>query len=235
MNALLLSATKGTRLLPLTLKTPKCLLPLVNDKPMLQYWIDTLLELDINKIFINIFPLKEKIISYIESLPEKIKNKIYIHNEEFLEPTGMVLSKLSLLLDNPILIIYPDTYIEKSEVKKFIENINLCIDYPVVLGIDYIENTRSKGKVTLDEKGIIIKFQEKPGIDKPGYFNAGIMMINNSVINFFKTEELSNMELTLDILPAFENKIIGIRLFNTLDIGDSLETYYQAYERFNKK
>ena len=42
IRALLLSAGLGTRLRPLTLKTPKCLVE-INKKPILQHWLNKFL------------------------------------------------------------------------------------------------------------------------------------------------------------------------------------------------
>lgn len=238
MDCLLLSAGPGSRLLPLTLKIPKCLLPLVNDRPILRYWIDALLEASINRIFINVFHLKHKIIEYTEGLPEEIRNKIYIHNEEALEPTGEVLSKLRFLLGDLTLIINSDTYIEKEEVIRFIRNAETSVDflYPICLGIEKRDNVRGKSMVCMNKKGkgYITDFIEKPDTDQPGYSFAGIMLMAKVAINSYKPDELSQKELTKDILPDFKNRMVGCEIKKVMDIGDSLDTYREAYNAFKK-
>ena len=70
-TALILCAGFGSRLNPLTLKTPKPLLKL-NDKTMLEVCINLTLKLGVQKIFINTFHLGDQISKYIENQREKI-------------------------------------------------------------------------------------------------------------------------------------------------------------------
>jgi mannose-1-phosphate guanylyltransferase len=52
MKALLLAAGLGTRLRPITNTIPKCLVK-INNKPLLEIWIETLFEVGIDEILIN--------------------------------------------------------------------------------------------------------------------------------------------------------------------------------------
>ena len=65
-TALILCAGFGKRVQPITDSVPK---PLINykDKTLLENTIKFLIKLKINKIKINVFYLKEKIISFIEN------------------------------------------------------------------------------------------------------------------------------------------------------------------------
>ena len=65
MRALLLAAGIGKRLRPLTNTTPKCLVE-IQGKPLLQMWIDKLLNLKINEIIINTHYLAEKVETFVK-------------------------------------------------------------------------------------------------------------------------------------------------------------------------
>lgn len=69
-EAFILCAGLGTRMRPLTLTTPKPLVPVLG-KPMLEHNIDLLIGMGIRKIIINAFYLKEQIEEYIAIIAEK--------------------------------------------------------------------------------------------------------------------------------------------------------------------
>ena len=233
MNALLLSAGEGTRLRPLTLETPKCLLPLVNDEPILKYWIDTLIEIGINKIFIDIYWLKDKVIQYVNTLDEKTRNRIVLHVEDHLEPIGEVLVKEVHRLSSPIMIINSDTYIEKEQVRKFIWLAKDYRPFLICLAIEKKDSVKGKSVVILNKGGVITDFVEKPDADQPGYIWAGILLMDNSVIYSYETKELMKKELAEGILPDFKNRMIGLEIKGMVDIGDSLEIYKRTYQQFS--
>ena len=52
IKVLLLSAGLGTRLRPLTLKTPKCLVK-INDKPLLEHWLNKIEEINCKEVIVN--------------------------------------------------------------------------------------------------------------------------------------------------------------------------------------
>ena len=52
VKALLLAAGLGTRLRPLTDEWPKCLMP-IGDRPLLEYWLETLYSTNVRKVLVN--------------------------------------------------------------------------------------------------------------------------------------------------------------------------------------
>ena len=53
MRAVLLAAGLGTRLRPLTDTVPKCLVP-IKGKPLLDIWIESLLQAGVERILVNL-------------------------------------------------------------------------------------------------------------------------------------------------------------------------------------
>ena len=64
IRALLLSAGFGTRLRPLTLTKPKCLVE-VNGKPILEHWLNKLEEINTERILINTHYLADKVNNFL--------------------------------------------------------------------------------------------------------------------------------------------------------------------------
>ena len=53
VRALLLAGGLGTRLQPLTDEWPKCLMP-IGERPLLEYWLETLFSIDVNEVIVNL-------------------------------------------------------------------------------------------------------------------------------------------------------------------------------------
>ncbi len=171
MKALILAAGYATRLYPLSLNTPKPLLPIAN-KPMIEYILEKINEVDeINEVFIvtnnkffnNFTEWKSK---YNEEKPVTIINDKTLSNETRLGAVGdidFVVRNKNVSED--LLVIAGDNLFEFS-LKE------LCGFFikkkSTVLGIYDIKD-KSKaankfGVVELDSEFKILKFDEKPSI-----------------------------------------------------------------------
>ena len=64
MNAILLSAGYGSRLRPLTLERPKCLIKIKN-REILSIWINKLHKINVKKILVNTHYLHKKVENFI--------------------------------------------------------------------------------------------------------------------------------------------------------------------------
>jgi MurNAc alpha-1-phosphate uridylyltransferase len=104
-KAMLLAAGFGTRLMPLTERTPKPLVP-VSGKPMIEYALDRLLAYGIEEVVVNVSHHKEQLMDYLsafKSLSFKISEEA-----EPLETGGGLKKALPLLGDEPVFTINSD-------------------------------------------------------------------------------------------------------------------------------
>ena len=90
MKAMILAAGLGTRLKPLTDKTPKALIPLLG-KPLLYYLINRLKEIGVKEIIINVHHHAEQIIDYLKK--NDFNMRIEVSIEKTLLDTGGGLKK----------------------------------------------------------------------------------------------------------------------------------------------
>ena len=119
MNAVILAAGFGRRLLPLTKDIPKPLLK-VRGKNLIDYHIESLSKAGIGKIIINTHYLPELIEDHVSEKYQGLD--IQFSREDKILGTGGGLKKAaSLLNDDPILVINTDNFLEE-DYKKFISN-----------------------------------------------------------------------------------------------------------------
>ena len=103
-QAFVLGAGLGTRLRPLTEELPKPLVPIFQ-KPLISFALDHLIDIGIEKIFINTHRLPEK---FAEAFPENRygSHTIYFVNEPVLLDTGGGIKNIEVDLGNEPFITY---------------------------------------------------------------------------------------------------------------------------------
>lgn len=105
-HAMILAAGLGTRMRPLTLTTPKSLIP-VAGKPMIDWCLDWLIEGGIEQVVVNTSYLAQQLEQHLHQC---CNPKIHISREEPvpLETGGGILKALPLIGDAPFLVMNSD-------------------------------------------------------------------------------------------------------------------------------
>jgi mannose-1-phosphate guanylyltransferase len=219
MKAILLAAGLGTRLRPITIITPKCLVD-INGKPLLEYWLDNLFSAGIEKIFINTHYLSDKVHDYLNSY--KLRFKIIISHEASLLGTGGTLVSAIDFIgnDESFFVIHADNY-SKFNIQDMmdihakrddgIEITMMCFktDRPESCGILKIENNR------------VIDFYEKIRNPPGNIANGAVYIFSRKIIKYIYKNKEQIHDISNDLIPKFLGKI---QVFenNTYhrDIGD---------------
>ncbi len=122
-TALILCAGFGKRLNPLTLGTPKSLLK-IKDKTFLEHCIGLIENLNIKKILINSFYLKEQINRFIQNYNSNIEIKIIEDGNQILDTGGGILNLINNSDEENFLVFNPDTIWNEdynSEINRMID------------------------------------------------------------------------------------------------------------------
>ncbi|MFN3579872.1 MAG: N-acetylmuramate alpha-1-phosphate uridylyltransferase MurU [Pseudomonas sp.] len=109
MKAMLLAAGKGERMRPLTLTTPKPLLP-VADKPLLQWHIEALADAGLKQLVINHAWLGEQVEQAFGSGERQGVSIAWSAEGEPLETGGGIFKALPLLGDGPFVLVNGDIW-----------------------------------------------------------------------------------------------------------------------------
>ena len=107
-TALILCAGFGKRLNPLTLNTPKPLLK-INNKSLLEGCISMLIKLEIKKILLNTFHLKQQIFDFIKNTKFPIEIEIIDDGKDILNTGGGIVNMSNYSKSDDFLILNPDT------------------------------------------------------------------------------------------------------------------------------
>lgn len=176
-SALIMAGGKGTRLMPLTEKTPKPLIE-VGDTAILDITISRLINFGVQNIYISIHHMKEQIIEYVDA-----KNyDATIHYVEENEPSGtlgaikfmgewkydhLLVMNCDLLTNVNFESFLEDTI--KANAKMSV----VTIPYKVAIPYAVLEN----------EGGYVTGLKEKPTISYQT--NAGIYFVNKSALKHY--------------------------------------------------
>ncbi len=170
MKAVLLVGGKGTRLRPLTYRTPKPLIPLMG-KPLMMHVIDSLPD-EVDETIVPVGYMRDVMEDYLEKNPPR--RRITIVEEERPMGTGGAVKNVEDHIDGPFLVINGDSissldmrrFVDFHKRKKAFATISLWeVDDPTPFGI-----------VDLDDEQRIRRFQEKPTKEEAfsRLINAGV-------------------------------------------------------------
>lgn len=112
MKAMILAAGQGKRMQPLTLHTPKPLLP-VGGKPLIVHHLERLRAAGCVDIVINLAYLGEKIARLLGSGEDYGVSIQYSREKEALETAGGIIQALPLLGDEPFWVVNGDVWCDR--------------------------------------------------------------------------------------------------------------------------
>ncbi|MDB3888230.1 sugar phosphate nucleotidyltransferase [Candidatus Pelagibacter sp.] len=222
-TALILCAGYGKRLNPITLNTPKPLLKLKN-LSMIESCIDLIISLNIKKVLINTFYLKEQFFKFFENKKYKIEIKIIEDGNNILNTGGGVLNMVNQSDEKDFLIFNPDTLWNERYNDEINSMINLYFSKKLKNILLLVNKNLSfdknlKGDFNL-ENNLITNQENK------NYIYTGCQILNKSILinkkldNFpiytiwnslIENKQLSGFESTLDFYH-----LTNLEVFNKL-------------------
>ena len=107
IRALLLAAGLGTRLRPVTLTTPKCLVQ-IGKRPLLEHWISNLESCGCSDILVNTHYLAEQDQGFLNQRPKSRINIEISFEAELLGTAGTLLANQNFFHESTALLIHAD-------------------------------------------------------------------------------------------------------------------------------
>ena len=227
MKALLLSAGLGTRLRPLTNTLPKCLVP-INNKPLLEYWLENLSKVGVSEFLINTHYFNEKVEEFVEN--SKYNNQItLVYEKELLNTGGTILHNKNFFKnDEDFMLIHADNLCF-CDFNNFINtHKNRDKKCDITMMLFKTQTPKSCGIVELDKNRIVQKFHEKVENPPSDLANGAVYICSNKIITFLETLNKKDIDFSLDVIPSYLGRI-NTFLNDTYhrDIG-TIDSYKQA-------
>jgi len=218
MKAMILAAGEGTRLRPLTLNTPKVMLPLAG-KPLLQYILNLLRFHSITEVTINLHHLPKVVMNWLGNRGKFGICVIYSVEDTILGTAG-ALTKLRDFFDDTFVVIYGDmlTNLDISSLVEFHQAKGAL----ATVALFEVEDPSGYGIVELDNENRIRHFIEKPapGVTSSNLANAGIYMLQPEMIDYIPSDTF--YDFGYDLFPALLSQ--GARLFSYVTTDSILDT-----------
>lgn len=194
-TAMILAAGFGTRMRPLTLETPKPLLP-VADVPLIEWHIYAIKSAGITNIVINCAWLADKLVAAIGDGSQYGVTISWSREDEALETAGGIRKALDMIGDKPFLLVNGDVWTTTDYAKvvasaeKAGGSAYLCL----------VDNPTHNPTGDFLLEGFQVK--TKPYKEAQGYTFAGVSVLNPAM---FTDLELNKKEPLAPILVAAMN------------------------------
>ena len=206
LRALLLAAGLGTRLWPLTLHTPKCLMPVAGE-PLLGRWLRQLEAAGCEAVLINTHHLADQVEAFLRERPAGPMRVQTIYEPELLGTAGTLLANRAFFEASTGLLIHADNAMAEDlqgllaahaarPAQCMLTMLTFCTDQP-----------RSCGIVATDAQGIVTAFYEKLS-DPPGTCaNGALYVFDSQLLSFIVGMSPRPSDFSTEVIPALMGRI----------------------------
>lgn len=206
IKALLLAAGYGTRLRPLTLNVPKCLVE-INGEPLLSNWLKKLENLGCEEVLINTHYLSEKVVAFLEKFNSQKLKIIISYEKEILGTAGTLIKHIDFFKDSTGLLIHADNF-TTDNLRDFINNHYLRPKKCIITMLTFkTDNPSSCGIVKKDKEGKVIAFYEKSIKKNGNCANGATYAFDEEFVKFMKELSFEVSDFSNDVIPLLMGKI----------------------------
>ena len=227
MKAVIIAGGLGTRLRPLTNKTPKPMLP-IGEKPILEHLVNWTKKGGIKSVVLCVSYLKESIEDYFGDGEKFGVNIEYAISKKQLATAGQ-LKTAEKFIDDDFVCMYGDSIFNFS-LRSMIKQHSIKKSF-VTMSLNEHKTTLPYGVIETSKNGKVVNWNEKPEIK--ANINMGCYIMNPQVFNLIPKNKSYGMD---DVIKkAMKKKVVNsfITKKGFTDIGNT-ESYKQACEEYEK-
>ena len=229
MKAVILAGGLGTRLLPLTKKTPKPMLPL-GDKPILEHIVDWTRDNGVKSIVLCVSYLRDVIEDYFEDGKKFGVSIEYAISNKPLATAGQ-LKTAEEFIDDTFVCMYGDSIFNFS-LRNMIKQHKQKKAF-ATMGLFEYKTNLEYGVIKTSPKGKVLSWEEKPEIK--ANINIGCYVMEPKILNYIPKNKPYGMDDVIKKAMKQKKLVNGfISKKEFVDIGNK-ESYKKASELFSQK
>ncbi len=227
MKAFLLAAGHGSRLRPLTDRTPKCLVP-IRGVPLLAIWFDLCRRYGIDEVLINLHAHSQAVRDFVAKNSGGIRVRLF-EEPILLGSAGTLRANRSWVESEPSFwVIYTDV-LTSANIARMAE-FHQQHRGAATLGVCPVPDPQRSGIVVTDSGGIIRQFIEKPENPPGNLAFGGIILARPELLT--SIPDKTPVDLGHDVLPLFANRMYAHLITEYhRDIG-TMESYAAAQKEW---
>jgi mannose-1-phosphate guanylyltransferase len=208
VRVLLLAAGVGSRLMPFTATTPKCLIK-INGRPLLDYWLELLFGAGIERVLINTHYLSEQVDAHVRASGWAPKIDL-VHEAELLGTGGTVLANREWFQCQPFVLAHADNLTD-FDVAGLIDAHRKRPSGHLMTMLGFrTDDARSCGILELDERHTVVAFHEKVEQPPGNLANGAVYVFEPEVIDVIAARGTPVVDLSTEIIPGFIGRILCV-------------------------
>lgn len=179
-----MAAGLGTRLRPITDTVPKCLVP-IGDKPLLGYWMDSLVKAGVCEALVNTHWLPNQVDAFAMDWAVGSTILRTFYESELLGSAGTIAANAEWAADSDaVLVIYADNF-SCIDLQLLLDH-HFATRSELTIGVFASPDPHKCGIVEVDKEGRGLSFEEKPKEPKGNLAAAGLYVLSPEVVREIK-------------------------------------------------
>jgi mannose-1-phosphate guanylyltransferase len=205
MKALLLAAGKGTRLGKITETIPKPLVKIKN-KPVIDFLIKKLINLNVTHILINTHYKNKLIEEYISSTKYDVEISL-IYEPELLGTAGTLKHNINTLCSENFIVMHADNYFQDDLESLKHNHLISASNSVLTMGTFSVADPAKFGTVELSDNNTIVSYFEKDKDSPSKIANSAIYFMKPEIKNEIKSLNNNENDISLNLIPKLVGKM----------------------------
>ena len=205
-RALLLAAGFGTRLRPITLSTPKCLVNVAGE-PLLGRWLRQLESAGCESVLINTHYLADQVIDFLDNRPSSTMRVVTTYEPHLLGTAGTLITNQSFFEGSTGLLIHADNAMAGDLQDLLNAHHERPSDCLLTMLTFLTDHPRSCGIVETDPLGVVTSFYEKVS-DPPGNCaNGALYAFDAELLGHLAEMSPPPSDFSTEVIPSLLGRI----------------------------